>query len=174
MGHRALQRNLSTMQSVFIASKRVHHKKLSKIAGKSGSPHGAAMRRMNVSAYSGSLFASIVLSASMVFAPAQRVHAQTAPAAGSTVAVKMLHTVDSNADPAGKQYRDSVRKLVTANNGVVIAQGSADTVTLARTNRAIPRTFHPSPSTASRSRSPATPRQFPRPHNMHRRRPRAR
>jgi hypothetical protein len=46
------------------------------------------------------------------------------------VAVKMLDAVDSGSDAAGKQYRASVTKAVTASNGVAIAQGAAATVTL--------------------------------------------
>jgi hypothetical protein len=53
-----------------------------------------------------------------------------APAAGTSVSVKMLETVDSGSDSAGKVYRASVTKAVTAANGVAIAQGSAATVTL--------------------------------------------
>lgn len=88
------------------------------------------MRRMNAPAYSGPLFVSILLSAAMVFALPQRVQAQTAPAAGTTVAVKMLDAVNSGSDPAGKQYRATVTKAVDAGNGVTIAQGAAATVTL--------------------------------------------
>ena len=42
----------------------------------------------------------------------------------------MIDTVNSGSDPAGKQYRASVTKAVTAANGVAIAQGAAATVTL--------------------------------------------
>lgn len=58
-------------------------------------------------------------------------HAQ-APAAGATVAVKMLDPVDSSSDSVGKQYRASVTKAFTAGNGSTVAQGSAATVTLAK------------------------------------------
>ena len=85
------------------------------------------MRRISASAYSASLFLSIFLLA------CTPLHAQTAPSAGTTVAVKMLETVDSGNDPAGKQYRASVTKAVTASNGVTIAQGTAATVTLTNT-----------------------------------------
>lgn len=57
-------------------------------------------------------------------------HSQ-APAAGTSVAVKMLDAVDSQSDPAGKQYRASVTKAINAGNGVSITQGAAATVTLA-------------------------------------------
>jgi hypothetical protein len=80
-----------------------------------------AMRRIN--AYFGLLFLSIFLLASTAL------HAQ-APAAGTTVSVKMIDTVNSGSDPAGKQYRASVTTAVTAANGISIAQGAAATVTL--------------------------------------------
>jgi hypothetical protein len=82
-----------------------------------------AMRRIN--AYSGLLFLSISLLASTAL------HAQ-APAAGTAVSVKMIDTVNSAGDPAGKQYRASVAKAITAANGIAIPQGSAATVTLTR------------------------------------------
>jgi hypothetical protein len=53
-----------------------------------------------------------------------------APAAGTTIAVKMIDTVNSGSDPAGKQYRASVTKPVDAGNGVTIAQGTTAMVTL--------------------------------------------
>ncbi len=77
------------------------------------------MRRMIVFAYSGLVFLSL-----------SPLHAQTAPAAGTSVSVKILDTIDSSNDPAGKQYRASLAKPITATNGVAIAQGSAATVTL--------------------------------------------
>ena len=79
------------------------------------------MRR--IKAYSGPLFLSIFLLASTAL------HAQ-APAAGTTVSVKMIDTVNSGSDPAGRQYRASVTKAVTAANGIAIAQGAAATITL--------------------------------------------
>jgi hypothetical protein len=54
------------------------------------------------------------------------------PVAGSTVVVKMIDAVDSSSDPAGKQYRATVTEPVNAGNNVIIGQGSAATVTLAR------------------------------------------
>jgi hypothetical protein len=60
----------------------------------------------------------------------QALHAQIAPPAGTTVAVKMIDTVNSASDPAGRQYRASVTQAVDAGNGVSIAQGAAATVTL--------------------------------------------
>jgi hypothetical protein len=55
-------------------------------------------------------------------------HAQ-APAAGTTVAVKMIDTVNSGSDPAGKQYRASLTTAVES-NGISIPQGAPATVTL--------------------------------------------
>ena len=85
------------------------------------------MRQTKVSASLGFLFLSMALVASTDFT--QALDAQ-APAAGTTVAVKMLDAVNSGSDPAGKQYRASVTKAVTAANGIAIAQGSAAIVTL--------------------------------------------
>jgi len=86
------------------------------------------MRKMKVAACLGPLFLSIFLLASIFCTPA--LHAQSAPAAGTTVAVKMIDTVNSASDPAGKQYHASVTRAVDAGNGVTIAQGAAATVTL--------------------------------------------
>lgn len=55
---------------------------------------------------------------------------QNAPAAGTTLAVRMLEAVDSGKDPAGKQYRGMVMKPADAGNGVTIPQGSLAMVTL--------------------------------------------
>ncbi len=85
------------------------------------------MRQTNVSASLGLLFLSMALVASTDFT--QALDAQ-APAAGTTVAVRMLDAVNSGSDPARKQYRASVTKEVTAANGITIAQGSAAIVTL--------------------------------------------
>jgi hypothetical protein len=95
-------------------------------------PEVNALRRTKVSASFGPLFLSMFLVAMFLVgstAFTRALHAQ-APAAGTTVAVKMLDAVDSSSDPAGKQYRASVTKAVTASNGVAIAQGAAATVTL--------------------------------------------
>ncbi len=54
------------------------------------------------------------------------------PVAGSTVVVKMIDTVDSSSDPAGKQYRAGLTRPVNVGNGVIVAQGSVATLTLAR------------------------------------------
>jgi hypothetical protein len=80
---------------------------------------------MKISSFRSPLFLPILLLIST-----QPLHAQTAPSAGTTVAVKMLDTVDSGSDPAGKQYRASVTKGVDAGNGITIAQGAAATITL--------------------------------------------
>jgi len=53
------------------------------------------------------------------------------PVAGTTVVVNMIDAVDSASNPAGKQYRASVAKPVSA-NGLAIAQGAAAAVTLAK------------------------------------------
>jgi len=82
------------------------------------------LRQTKVSASFGFLFFSTFLVASTAFTQAQ------APAAGTTVVVRMLDAANSANDPAGKQYRASVTKAVTAANGVAIAQGSEATVTL--------------------------------------------
>jgi hypothetical protein len=91
------------------------------------------MRRIKVLSYCGPVFFSMRLAATIAamiaFGPA--LHAQ-APAAGTTVAVKMIDTVDSGSDAAGRQYRASVTKTVDAGNGVTIEQGAAATVTLTR------------------------------------------
>ena len=103
------------------------------------------MRPMKVPAYSGPLFLSIFLLASTPLL------AQTAPAAGTTVVVKMVDSVDSGSDPAGKQYHASVTKAVTAGNGVTIAQDAAATVTLAKSGSGCAAQLSSgSPSTASR------------------------
>ena len=86
------------------------------------------MRQMHVY---GPQFVSIVFSMSIVFAPSQRVHAQTDPNPGTIVTVRMIDAVNSAADPAGKQYRASVTKTVTAGNGVTIPQAATATVSLA-------------------------------------------
>jgi hypothetical protein len=85
------------------------------------------MRTSKAPAFFGPLFLSITLAASVITAPALRAQA---PAAGTTVAVKMIDTVESGSDSAGKQYRASVTKAVTASNEIAIPQGAAATVTL--------------------------------------------
>jgi len=84
------------------------------------------MRRIQVSRYFGPISLAIFL---LTAVSARQVHAQ-APAAGTTVAVKMIDTVNSTSDPAGKHYRASVNKAVDAGNGVSIPQGASATVTL--------------------------------------------
>jgi hypothetical protein len=85
------------------------------------------MHRTKVPSFFGPLFLSMFLAASIASTPV--LHAQ-APAAGATIAVKMIDTVDSSKDPAGKQYRASVTKTVDAGNGVTIPQGTVAAVTL--------------------------------------------
>lgn len=70
---------------------------------------------------------AMLLIVSMVSTPA--LHAQ-APAAGASVAVRMIEAIDSSRDPAGKQYRASVTNAVDAGNGAMIPQGAAALVTL--------------------------------------------
>jgi hypothetical protein len=74
------------------------------------------------------VFLSIFLVASIAFTPP--LHAQAV--VDATIAVRMIDAVHSTSDPAGKRYRASVTKTVDAANGVVIAQGSAAVVTLAK------------------------------------------
>ncbi len=57
--------------------------------------------------------------------------AQNVPLPGTTVEVKLIDAVDSAKDSAGKRYRAIVTKAVNAGS-VVIPQGAAATVTLAR------------------------------------------
>ena len=64
-------------------------------------------------------------------APAPAATAQVVPAPGTAVEVRMIDTVDSSRDPAGKQYRATVTQTVNAGS-VTIPQGAAGTVTLAR------------------------------------------
>jgi hypothetical protein len=85
------------------------------------------MRRTKVASDFVPLFLSIFFLTSTAVTLVQ---AQVAPAAGTSVPVKMLDAADSGSDPAGSQYRASVTKAVSAANGVVIAQGAAATVTL--------------------------------------------
>src|SRR5579863_2540973 len=96
---------------------------------------GAPMPRLKGPAYFGFVLFSLFLSAlvtSRQALQAQDVQSQNTPVAGTTVLVRMIDAVDSASDAAGKQYRTSVTKPVNAGNGVMIAQGAAATVTLAR------------------------------------------
>jgi hypothetical protein len=56
--------------------------------------------------------------------------ADNAPAAGTTVAVRLVEAVDSSRDAAGKLYRGMVVKAADAGNGTTIPAGSAAMVTL--------------------------------------------
>jgi hypothetical protein len=89
------------------------------------------MRHIKVSGPLGFALVCLSLSASVSSRQGLQAQTQTAPAAGTTVVVRMMDAVDSGSDPAGKQYRASVTKPVNADNGVTIAQGAAATVTLA-------------------------------------------
>jgi len=86
------------------------------------------MRRIQVSAFVGPL--SIAISLITCASPQQVLHAQTAPTAGTTVAVRMIDTVNSGKDPAGRQYRAVVTRTVNAGDGVIIPQGAVAAVTL--------------------------------------------
>lgn len=55
---------------------------------------------------------------------------QLAPPPGTSVSVRMIDPVDSNSDPAGKQYHATVTKNAKAANGAVIPQGSPATIAL--------------------------------------------
>jgi Tol biopolymer transport system component len=57
--------------------------------------------------------------------------AQNAPPPGTTVEIKLIDAMDSSRDPAGQQYRATVTKPVNIGK-IVIPQGAAATVTLAR------------------------------------------
>lgn len=61
--------------------------------------------------------------------------AQNLPAAGTTLAVRILEAVDSSKDPAGKQYRGTVTAAADAGNGVSIPRGSMVMVTLMKGQR---------------------------------------
>jgi hypothetical protein len=56
--------------------------------------------------------------------------AQNLPAAGTTLAVRILEAVDSTKDPAGKQYRGTVTTAADAGNGLTIPRGAMAMVTL--------------------------------------------
>lgn len=93
-------------------------------------PEADTMRFIRLSRHSAVLSFAMFLITSL--SNRQLLHAQTAPAAGTTVAVRMIDSVDSLSDPTGKQYRASVAGPVVAGNGISISQGSAATVTLTR------------------------------------------
>jgi hypothetical protein len=88
------------------------------------------MRKMNVSAYFVRRLLSTFLVASMAATPALQAQTQTAPAAGTSVTVRLLDAVNSANDAAGKQYRASVSSAVHAGNGVMIPQGAVAAVRL--------------------------------------------
>src|ERR1700745_1978808 len=89
------------------------------------------MRNVKVPAYLVPLFHSTFLLVVLIATQTLQAHAQSAPAAGTSVAVKMVDAVNSANDPAGKQYRASVTKAVNAGNGLTIPIDAAATVTLA-------------------------------------------
>ncbi len=83
------------------------------------------MQKMKVAMFFGPLSLSMLLLVSMASTQALHAQTQTAPAAGTSVVVRMMDAVNSANDPAGKQYRASVAKPVNAGNGVMIPQGAA-------------------------------------------------
>lgn len=86
------------------------------------------MRRVGLATNFGVLCFTMLLVTVLSTRPV--IHAQTAPAAGTRVAVRMIDTVDSASDSAGRQYHASVTAGVNAGNGLLIAQGSPAVVTL--------------------------------------------
>lgn len=90
------------------------------------------MRGVSASTHVGLVVALLLLSASINAGQALHAQTQTAPAAGTSVVVRMLDAVNSANDPAGKQYRASVAKAVNAANGVIIRQGAVAAVTLTK------------------------------------------
>jgi hypothetical protein len=86
------------------------------------------MCRIKVSVSFELVFFSIFLVASIAFT--LPLHAQAV--VDATIAVRMIDAVNSTSDPAGRQYRASVTRTVDAANGVVIANGSAAVVTVAK------------------------------------------
>ena len=98
-------------------------------------PAGAkAMRLRKAFAFLGFVFFCILLSSSIITEQPLQAQNQTqiAASSGISVSVKMIDPVDSQTDPAGKQYRASVAKAVNAGNGVQIPQGTPATVVLAQ------------------------------------------
>jgi hypothetical protein len=87
------------------------------------------MRQIKASAYFLPLFLSMFFLTSITVTQPLRAQGQ-APAAGTSVTVRMIEGIDSSKDPAGKQYRASVTKAVDAGNGITIAQGAVAAVTL--------------------------------------------
>jgi hypothetical protein len=73
---------------------------------------------------SGSIFLVLMISTHALPAQTQ------APSVGPSVVVRMMEAVDSDKDPAGKQYRAAVTNTVDAGNGVMIPQGAVAAVTL--------------------------------------------
>jgi len=88
------------------------------------------VRRIRLSTYFEALCFTIFLITS--FSTRQVLCAQTTPAAGTRVAVKLVDTVDSASDSTAKQYRGLVTGEADAGNGLMIGRGSAATITLTR------------------------------------------
>ena len=85
---------------------------------------------MNVLTYFVQRVLSIFLVASLGTTPALHAQTPTAPAVGTSVAVRLIDAVNSANDAAGKQYRASVTKAVDAGNGETIALGAVAGVRL--------------------------------------------
>ena len=90
------------------------------------------MRQVSVLTRVGLVVALLLLSAFLLAGRALQAQTQTAPAAGTSVTVRMLDAVNSASDPAGKQYRAAVTKRVDVGNGVTIRQNAVAAVTLTR------------------------------------------
>lgn len=85
---------------------------------------------MNVRAYFGHRLLSTFVVASMAATPALHAQTPTAPAAGTSVAVRLIDAVNSAHDAAGKQYRASVTRAVDAGHGETIPLGAIAAVRL--------------------------------------------
>jgi hypothetical protein len=89
------------------------------------------LRALAVTALRAALLMAVVrtfLSITLLLCLSGQALGQTSP----TIAVKMIDSVNSNQDPPGKQYRAGLIRPVNIGNGVIVAQGSPATVTLAK------------------------------------------
>ena len=93
---------------------------------------------MNVPTYFVQRVLSICLVASVGTTPALHAQTPTAPAVGTSVAVRLIDAVNSANDAAGKQYRASVTKAVDAGNGETIAPGAVAGVRLVNSGNGSP------------------------------------
>jgi len=93
------------------------------------------MHPRKIPAFFGFVFFCVLVSGSIISRKplqAQNQQAQNAAPSGISVPVKMIDPVDSQTDPAGKQYRASTARAVNAGSGIEIPQGTPATVVLAR------------------------------------------